>query len=264
MEMEQEVKHIKAIGEDKCLCYKCLQKKHKDNIISIKIGASGYGSHFDNLSTQLQLCNECYDESQKEKPIWNMEIVYGEMHFTELNKREREVIPESCIVPEYIDKRYRYDSEMSEFISVLPIQSRELIYNRYGYGAGASFHMDSQDWIDYELGILSHEKCKEYGFYSQEEITAYRERFPKCQHPVNIIYDGWKASKCPMDACGDYGQVCKTDNFLYGEYCYKCPYYMERITPIRDISSHDEGDYMLYAMYQLNKEELERKFGGMN
>lgn len=99
--------------------------------------------------------------------------------------------------------------------------------------------------------------------YSQEEIKAYREKFPKCQHPVNIIYkDGRKSCRCPYDTYGEYGQICKEKD--KGEcFCLECPYYKERTTPIKDIPYEDEDDYILYAYYQLNKEELERKFGGL-
>ena len=72
-------KGIVAIKDTTNLCYKCLQKK--DKIRNIRIGASGYGSCFDNMSTSLQLCKNCYAESTKDKPIWNMEFVYGQMHF---------------------------------------------------------------------------------------------------------------------------------------------------------------------------------------
>lgn len=91
---------------------------------------------------------------------------------------------------------------------------------------------------------------------------AYKERFPKCQHPVNIIHsDGRQDSRCPNDVSGGYNQTCKDGQ--YGEYCFQCPYYKERTTPIVDISSDDEGDYMIYALYHMNKEDWENRFGKM-
>ena len=78
-------KGIVALKDTKNLCYKCLQKKNK--VHQICIGGSGYGSAFDNFSTSLQLCDECFSESQKDKPIWDMETVYGQMHFNSYTKK---------------------------------------------------------------------------------------------------------------------------------------------------------------------------------
>ena len=66
-------KGILAIKDTKNLCYKCLKKK--DKIQKINIGSRGYGSYFDNFSTSLQLCDACYEESTRDKPIWNMKLL---------------------------------------------------------------------------------------------------------------------------------------------------------------------------------------------
>ena len=52
-------KGIVAIKDTKNLCYKCLKKKNK--VHKIEICGSGYGSSFDNFSTSLQLCDDCYE-----------------------------------------------------------------------------------------------------------------------------------------------------------------------------------------------------------
>ena len=161
-------KGIVALKDTKNLCYKCLQKK--DKVHQIRIGGSGYGSAFDNFSTSLQLCDECFSESQKDKPIWDMETVYGEAHFDSYTKKSD--YPKNKIVDEYIDQRYRYDDEMYEYIKNLPLESRELVYNRNSYGACTDYNMKPQDWIDYELGELPHKTCKQYGRHSPQEITA--------------------------------------------------------------------------------------------
>lgn len=226
---------VKAVHNVDSLCWNCLRKK--DDVRIITIQESGYGSSFDGFSTRIQLCGECYNESQKEKPIWNMDKVNKNMVH--------------C---------YKYDKEMEHYIDSLPIVSRELVYNTYAKGASSGWKMKPQDWIDYESGLLPHEKCKEYGLYSPQAISAYEERFPKCQHPVNIIYsDGSKECQCPNYVCGNYGQACK--NGSIGEDCYNCPYYKERTAPIIEVSADDFNDYAYYALYHINKEDWEKRFG---
>ena len=251
---------IMAIESTDYLCFKCLKRMNTSKKIHcINIGGIGYGSNFDNLSTKLQLCDECFNESQKDRLIWNMETVYGQMHFDRYTSKSS--VPSDRIIDEYIDVKYKYDDEMYSYINDLPLQSKELVWNRFAYGACASYNMDAQDWIDYELGILSHDKCKEYGFYSPNEVNAYNARFPTCQHPVNIIYaDDSKGCWCPFGANGKYGQT--VDGNISDE-CYQCALYQKRKTPIIDVRDTDRNDYFLYMKYQLRKNELEKRFGNI-
>lgn len=222
-------KGIVAIKDTTNLCYKCLQKK--DKVREIHIGSSGYGSCFDNMSTSLQLCDECYTESTKDKPIWDMETVYGQMHFNQYTKKKD--YPKEKIVDEFIDRRYRYDDEMSEYLHNLPLEGRELVYNRNAYGACANYNMKPQDWIDFKLDELPHKKCKQYGFYSPQEIAAYKERFPNCACVVIDKYkDGSQGSSCPRRAHGD-----KDGNIglnIYSQ-CYMCSQYKPREGDIKVI-----------------------------
>lgn len=227
-------KGIVAIKDTTNLCYKCLQKK--DKVRNIRIGASGYGSCFDNMSTSLQLCENCYAESTKDKPIWNMEFVYGQMHFDQFTKKKD--YPKEQIVDEFIDKRYQYDDEMSEYLHNLPLESRELVYNRNAYGACADFNMTPQDYIDFELDELPHKKCKQYGFYSPQERAAYNERFPNCACVViNKYKDGSQGSSCSHGAYGDKdGNI---DLNIWGS-CYMCPHYKPREGDIKVIDKVEE------------------------
>lgn len=254
----QDTKRVKAIHNSDCLCYKCLQRK--DKVHKIDIGGSGYGSSFDNFSTSLQLCDDCYKESTKDKPIWNMKTVYGEMHFS-FGESKNDEYYKDRIVNEPIDQRYEYDDEMSEYLHNLPLESRELVYNRNAHGACADCNMDAQDWIDFELGMLPHEKCKEYGCYSPDEERAYEERFPTCQHPVEVIYDdGSHGCHCPFGAFGKCEDGIVSVNMNIWTKCYGCNYYKQRTVPVMRINSDDEADYNLYLEYQLNKDRLEEKF----
>lgn len=225
-------KGIVAIKNTKNLCYKCLQKK--DKVHKISIGGSGYGSAFDNFRTSLQLCEDCYKESTKDKPIWNMKTVYGHDHFVgRYHYPSKNELDEDEIVDEYIDERYRYDDEMSEYLHNLPLQSRELVYNRNAQGACADWEMKAQDWIDYELDELSHRKCKQYGVYSPQERNAYEERFPNCACVViNKYKDGSQGSSCPYGAHGDRnGDV----DLNIWKSCYMCSHYKPREGDIKVI-----------------------------
>lgn len=123
-------KNIVALT-DTCLCMKCLKKKATH---VYQIQNRGYGSIFDGTYTKFQVCDDCdIEDFQKwvdEKPIWN---------------NGYEV--------------YKYENDIIEFIDSLPLESQELFYNRFD----SDGYMDAQDWIDYELGELSEEKCADYG-----------------------------------------------------------------------------------------------------
>lgn len=190
-------KGIVAIKDIKNLCYKCL--KRKDRVHEIHIEERGYVSYFDDFSTNLQLCDECYNKSIKDKPIWSMEA---------LDEDDR------------YDNSYLYDNEMSSYLHNLPLESRELVFNRNLNGYS---NMNPQDYIDYELDELSHKKCKQYGMYSPEEKAAYKERFPNCECvKIKKYSDSSQGSRCPYGAFGDKdGNV----GLNIADECYMCTHY---------------------------------------
>lgn len=219
-----------AIENPDNVCFNCL----KETIVhKIYISALGYGSSFDNFSTRINLCNDCMNLTNHE--WWKLEIEDDEWGGS-----------------------YKYESEILKFVNQMPIQGQELFKARYAYGACAGY-MSGQDWIDYELDILPHEKCKEYCMYSPQEIEAYRTRFPICQHPVNRIWkDNSKGCWCPFGASGEYGQKCSEYNI--SDECYMCKYFKERTLPIRDISGEDCEDYNAYYKAKIMKDEFDKKF----
>lgn len=208
-------KNIKAIKNTDNLCYKCLKKK--DNIHQIDIGSRGYGSYFDNFGTSLYLCDSCYNESTQEAPIWNMQA---------LNEND------------IYDDSYLYDNEMYSYIDNLPLESRELVFNRNAYGSLVDCSMKPQDYIDYELDELPHKKCKQYGLYSPQEKAAYEERFPNCECvKIDKYKDGSQGSSCPYGAFGDRdGNVGLN---MYDE-CYMCSHYKPRNGDIKVIDKVEE------------------------
>ena len=221
---------VLAIANHEGLCWKCLQPFDKSQIHNINIPEMEYGSAFDGEGTKLQLCEECYQESNPE--IWSME--------------ELKDIDEDRF---QLGEEYVHEKEMREYIEKLPLQGKQFVWNEFNYGWNADHKMQAQDWIDYRLDILPHDKCKEYGYYSPEERQAYKERFPTCQYPVNIIYnDNSKGCKCPFGVHGKYGQKCNEQSY---EGCYKCQYYKERTKSIIDVSDDEYEGYVIDTKFMI-------------
>lgn len=229
-------KNIVAIPRDKieCTCMKCLRENRL--LKEIDIPEMGYGSAFDGSGTKVILCEQCYIESNPN--IWSMET---------------KEFDEYC-------EEYLHEEEMLDYLRQLPLQSQELVFNEFENGWSANYGMEAQDWIDYKLNELSYEKCKEYGLYSPEEINAYKERYPKCEYVYNTVWnDGSKGSHCAMRtyASGEYGGGIGLN---YSTECYKCHYFTERTTPIKDIKGEERKDYELYIQSKVRMSELENKF----
>lgn len=201
-EEKENIIHRAVVNPDNTCC-KCL--KEDKNIHRIEIGSLGYGSGFDNCSTQINLCDDCLKETNPE--WWELRTIVA---FHECN---------------HDFKKYEYEDEIFEFINKLPVEGREMVNNHYSYGACADY-MESQDWIDFELGILSHEKCKEYCLYSPQEVQAYKDRFPNCKHvQIEIYSDGSSGSECICGARGDKNGNCGLNTY---DRCYLCDMFEER------------------------------------
>ncbi len=198
-----------AIANPENVCFKCLKET---KVIKLHISALGYGSSFDNFSTRINLCEDCIAQTNSE--WWNFEIKDDEWGGS-----------------------YKYEKEILNFISSLPIEGKELFYGTYANGACAGY-MSGQDWIDYELGILPHEKCKEYGYYSPQEIQAYKDRFPNCKHvKIKVYSDESKGSKCFKSAFGDENGNCGLN--IYND-CYMCDCFEERDGELKIIDVKEE------------------------
>ena len=204
--------NIKAIINPDQVCFKCLKEFDDESLHKIVIPDMGYGSIFDAWSTKVHLCNSCIKETNQE--WWKLKVI-NEYEYHE---------------------SYEYEDEILDFIETLPIEGKELFYNRYSTD---SYLMESQDWIDYELGLLSHEKCQEYGRYSPQEERAYQERFPICNHVKFIKYpDGSKGCRC------DFGAFGNEDGTVKGHQtqskCYDCTHFELREGKIMTIDIKQE------------------------
>ena len=204
-----------AIKDPKNVCFKCLEKIKEGELHRIKIPALGYGSQFDNWSTNIQLCHECLKKTNLK--WWELEIEnFGEDDWCE---------------------KYKYENEIFDYIDTLPIEGQELFWNRCS--DGNYYPMDAQDWIDYKLNLLPHEKCKEYGLYSPEERQAYQERFPICKHVQLIKYkDGSSGCKCIRGAFGNKDGTAKGHQTQ--SECYNCTHFKVRKGEIMTVDMKNE------------------------
>lgn len=206
---------IKNIGSTCCNCLKETKIHH------IHIRALGWGSSFDNFSTQLDLCDECLALTN---PEWWKFKVCG--NFDENGDYDMD------------GEHYEYEDEILNFVNQMPLAGKELFWNHYADGAFADCNMDAQDWIDYELGILPHEKCKEYNLYSPQEKQAYKDRFPNCKHvEINVYSDGSKGSSCFRNAFGDGEGNCGLN---ISDKCYLCDFFEERDGEIKVVDELED------------------------
>lgn len=204
-------KGIVAI-EDHGICMKCLNKKATHTYV---LPMRGYGSSFDGTSTKLQLCDDCHSDDYVS---W----------FNEIGEYE----DDDCYC-----ETYKHEDDIFDLIETLPLESQELFFNTFETGWN-TYKMDAQDWIDYELNELPHEKCKEYNLYSPQEITAYHDRFPTCNHVfLKTWADGSGGCKCKFGAYGNKDGTCDSN---ISSSCYQCTNYTPRVEKMLEISEIDE------------------------
>lgn len=135
--------------KQKNVCLKCLKKTEKEHLHKIEIEELGFGSMFEGMSTHFHLCDECYDELDKD--VWGMHVkkVFASEHGYDLLEND-----DYPIFEEYI-----YEDEMIRYIENLPIQSQEVILNQNAEGWKAKPKLESQAWINQKM--LELEKKKE-------------------------------------------------------------------------------------------------------
>lgn len=191
-------KKIKFVKYSENLCFKCL--KEKENIHSYRLAYRGYGSLFDSFNSIIQLCDEC---NCLELNLWT---------------NETPTMNDYC-------EEYQHEEKIFDFIDTLPVQGRELFDNQCSDGACAHY-INSQDWIDIELGIAPDSVYKENGLYSPSERTAYEERFPTCENVYLKTYkDGSASCQCKFGAHGEKDGSCGPN---ISDKCYTCNHYKKK------------------------------------
>jgi len=233
---------------DKTCCH-CL--KETDGLHEIDIGDMGYGSGFDSWSTKINLCEDCYKQHEEWWKLKEIEVDVG------------------CPSSKFY--QYKFEDDIFNWIQDLPLQGRELVLNTYK--EDSMNPMDAQDWIDYELGIISHDKCKEYGMYSPQERKAYEQRFPTCDHIYKKVYkDGSAGCYCPYGASGNSDGTCNSNISME---CYMCQHYTTKTNSIFVINEFEEfvkdeterlEDMLKYSTERLKliKENPEQYFNKYN
>ena len=150
------INRVEYVKYKENLCFKCLQEKEDINTYGLK--RRGYGSLYDSHNTMLQLCNECVGSIKKHEEL--------KKWFYEKPKME-----------DICTEDYKYEGEIAEYIKTIPIQGQELFENQIEKG---SFTVDSQEWIDKELGLIS----DDLGIEINEDITEVA-----CACEDDIVYE---------------------------------------------------------------------------
>ena len=190
---------ILAIKDEEGLCWNCLRKHQHIN--RIEVPELGFWSIFDGYTIEIHLCDDCLLCS---KPgLWSL-------------KTER--------VGKHGGYHYVYEAEMFGYIDRMPMVGKQFVLNEFAHDVDRP-PIPPQDWLDYRMKTLPYERAKALGLLSNEEIIAYRKRFPKCVQP--ILMDGPEDDNetcCPYGAKGDADQnpvwpACAE--------CYQCRKYVE-------------------------------------
>ncbi|WP_338659712.1 hypothetical protein QJR30_07530 [Paraclostridium sordellii] len=152
------INRVEYVKYKENLCFKCLQEKEDINTYGLK--GRGYGSKYQNAYTKLQLCDECVGSIKKHEEL--------KKWFYEKPKME-----------DICTEDYKYECEIAEYIKTIPIQGQELFENQIEKG---SFTVDSQEWIDKELGLIS----DDLGIEINEDITEVE---CACACEDDIVYE---------------------------------------------------------------------------
>jgi len=232
----------KALSSEltKSICFKCLQEKVTKIIL---IHPLGYDSFFDSWGTEIHLCQDCID-SCINPSIWD--ISSGTLSIV----KKQTTYTDGTFTTETL--YYSHEDEIVDYINQLPIQSQELVFNRFAWGSSI-VPMKPQDWIDYHSGILSHEDSKKYGLISLDELKAYHKRFPICKH-VRILTELDKPiySSCYFGCKGDINGKCS--DTVSSLNCYNCEFFKEKEQGVNTFLNIDKN---LTYNITVSKDELE-------
>lgn len=210
------------------LCYKCDSLRGKEEVVYLHLSNRGYGSLFDSCAFVVQMCRECL---QPEHLVW-------------FNEQ-----------PHIIQRieNYQFENDIRILINSFKVENAEYVWNGMN-----GYYMDRQDWIACEKGTLSDDRYEELGLYSPRQIRSYKESFSSCDLPVNIFFsDGSKNCMCPLGATGEYGQ---RPSFSISTECHLCPYFLERRTPLEDMTHESFIEYQSFFVGKLRYETFQNKF----
>lgn len=131
------------------------------------------------------------------------------------------------------------DNCLIDLVDTFHIEARERIHN-----SGSNVYMSKEQWIRHEKGEMSDEEMESLGMYSNREIKAYEDRFPKCKHVKIVEFnDGSRHSECPNNAFGDENGGCNEYN--PSSECFGCEEYVPR-EPDDEIRLIKDGELNLF------------------
>jgi len=222
----REIKHKNC----EKLCYQCdTLQENTDQINTYGINYRGYGSGFDSCRFQIQICDKC-NKTDYEK--WFYES--------------------PTIEHEYVET-YKYEDDIHNLVDSFIVENQEYVWN-----GDNRYTLPRQDWIDMKNNVLPDEKYEEYGIYSPRQIKAYEERFPTCNHPINVTHkDGSQGCWCTFGANGIYGQTTSSN---VSSKCYGCEHYILRYEEIKEMAYDDFSQFKDYYIGKINYEKYKSKF----
>lgn len=165
-----------AVNYHEDLCYCCL--KHKPNeIYRFQMKHNGPYSRFSGLNNRFQICESCAShEELEELESW-------------FNQDEEALeLAELCQIEQAI----------GDYMNQQSPQARELFYNQ----TSEDWVMDSQDWIDIELGVAEDDVYTRNGLIPISVLTGFLERFPTCEHVYFHEEAGIQCSTCHRGVMG--------------------------------------------------------------
>lgn len=130
-----------AIENPTKICWHC--RKEKD-IKVFSYPSLGYGSIFDDFSSEFHICEDCLKSVGKD--IFSNKVItekYGDNDMFSYSVYENE-------------------DKLAEFVNSHPVEIQELFYNKFG-SSSADYNMESNDWINLENGIITEEMKEKYG-----------------------------------------------------------------------------------------------------
>jgi len=115
------------------------------------------------------------------------------------------------------------DDCLMKLINTFSWEAQARIHN-----SGSNLYGTDEQWIRLHKNEMTDEEKEELGYYSNREIEAYQERFPKCKHvTINKYIDGSSNSSCFKgsfgDENGDVYDLNPSDN------CFGCKHFEERL-----------------------------------
>ena len=128
-----------------CVCDKCGINENDKKVVSLEIKDRGYGSEFDSMSFEFELCEDCINELGVNADWFDNEVneVYGVIY----DEQDPIVYHKNVFA-------YKNEDNIINIINSLPIEAQERILNQSTLCS--PFKMDTEEWIEiYKDGFFT-------------------------------------------------------------------------------------------------------------